>query len=367
MKHGRKGKIGTLYYFLFVILMLFSICYIFFDSITMTVASIIIRQPPGRVRTVSEKLLINGAPNVFLKSLVSKVITQPGIIGMSEIILVREVVQHFGKNSPEYREYNQNLVRLLSSRDPLVRYKALHVINKLVRNGNFNGEKELIPLLMKMLEDKDDEVIELASNTLFAITGQLTPKEVIELRRLLDSENPTTRAAAVDVFSIILPYNREVTGRIIKMAKDPSPKVRANAAMCLGGNFIEESADELILLLDDPSERVRVITVTYLTMLNSFHKIKNLSDIFIARYKVEKSWRVKRNIISQLGRIGDKKGVRFILEHLKTDDPNVQAACIEGLEKLNNRREYRGLVQEYLSIHHKEVRAAVEQALVNMK
>lgn len=153
------------------------------------------------------------------------------------------------------------LIKTLEDSDEAVREEAALALGRLGPDS-----EPAVPIILKNLTDDDWQVRE---GTAIAL-GQLglDVGGVYEgLANALDDEMPGVRAKSARAIAVFGARDVEVVGKILAMASERDPKMRAASASALGtipddariGTLSQQTVDTLSVLLEDHEEKVREV------------------------------------------------------------------------------------------------------------
>jgi HEAT repeat protein len=179
-------------------------------------------------------------------------------------------------------------ITALSDSSPMVRALAAEAIGK-------SCLTELIPQLVKLLNDESSEVRRRATAALvrLATVASVTVSE--SAIRLSESDNPDCRLQAVKLFGAL----REI-GHIISLSKDEDYLVRREAIIALGEMKSPETSGRLAMALADEETDVRLAAATVL----GWNGFNDESGSLVLALE-DSSQRVQAAAIKSLGRRGD--------------------------------------------------------------
>lgn len=206
----------------------------------------------------------------------------------------------------------------LSDPDPLVRRNAVIYL------GMEKNKNNIIPLL-KMLNDENVEVRRAAINALANIGDARAVKTLIEK---FSAEN--IEAVKVNIIYGLGELKDSGSVEFLKnLLKDTAPTFRSEAMRALSKINNPDTYSDLINMLNDDAEGVRVMAaeVAGTLKLNTAvpFLVKNLNNPVPV---------VRRTCIMALGQIGDASVIPELENSLKDRDSNVALAAKEALENI---------------------------------
>jgi HEAT repeat protein len=268
--------------------------------------------------------------------------------------------------------------RALSHSNPEVRQTAINGLCKVADGAS-------IPTLIKVLGDKDPEVVKPAT---LALRGNRTPEVRTAVAALLRHKDAGVRGTAAQILPSMhwqpgtpqdhawfltargafapavaehgalalaplhLVINNgpcDLSVRAVEaLGKIPSPEVpaillralnSAHPGVCiaaidaLGGLGGPEIVEPLMQMLGHVNANVRVSAIEVLGRARVSEAVDTL-----ARLARDREWDVRRAAVEALGRIRHKKGLEALVRSLDDSDQDVREAAVRGLGNLRERR-----------------------------
>lgn len=149
----------------------------------------------------------------------------------------------------------------------------------------------------------------------------------------LASENAELRREGVDILDQIARFDPEARAAIRKLLKDPSPRVREEAAEVLGDLRDKESLPEMMELLADSEAGVRRRAVQALMGLEAPEAVPALVD----RLTLDQDENVRESAADALGRLKSPQAAQSLLHALKDQSEDVRAQAIASLGEVGAR------------------------------
>jgi len=220
------------------------------------------------------------------------------------------------------------------------------------------GLTELIPLVVRLLNDDSSEVRKRATAALVRLAGVSRESVADSAVQLSESDNPDCRLQAVKLFGALREIGHltflskdedylvrreaiaalgelkapEAAGRLAMALADEEADVRLAAATALGwSGFIDESA-ALVLALDDPSQRVQAAAIKSLGRRKDFTSFER-----IAEFTGSVSGMLKITAMQSLVQIDPVKGVAFLEQATKDSDEEVARVAMNLIDAVSER------------------------------
>jgi HEAT repeat protein len=217
------------------------------------------------------------------------------------------------------------LIRQLGSRKWKERDQAMQALVRLGRSAK--------PLLEEQAASGDPEVAWRVRAALAEIRDRAGRDEMLEELRnaaLCDFLGEVGDARGVPLLLRLLAGN----------APEPRPDLRLRAANALGKlrpqmepAQVEEAADHILALLETPSPPLaKGLLIRALGRLRSPACVRPLSALLADRS--EKNLDLKRAALAALGEVGNAKGLKAVIEALRSDDPYVRQGAGAVLEEV---------------------------------
>jgi HEAT repeat protein len=248
------------------------------------------------------------------------------------------------------RDVPRLIETLLNSEDPLARSRAAEILGDL-RNGL------AIEALIAALTDQFSAVRENAARSLVVfgddavdpllhalkdqntmkrtyaagILGQIkSEKSVDALVSALTDEDPDVRCYAGGSLSQM---GEPAVDPLIRSLKEQNPEVRTLAAATLARMGDRRAVDPLLQALRDSDASVRNAAAGGLVALGS--------DSVLPLMKItrDENQSVRFYAISILGILGDRRAEEVLREAKRDPDPDVQAAAVEALRRMQGRQD----------------------------
>ena len=159
------------------------------------------------------------------------------------------------------------------------------------------------------------------------------------IRDALGSREPQVRTSAIEVVAAI-PTNqgRKFMPNVVRLLKDEFVPVRFAAAVTIGDTGYAQAKGDVIQLLRDNDENVRLAASYALFKLGG----KNASDEAIGKAIKSSDQKVRANAAFLLGKTGDKGAIEMLHEAIRDEssDDRVRLNSIEAIAKLGDERIY---------------------------
>jgi HEAT repeat protein len=149
----------------------------------------------------------------------------------------------------------------------------------------------------------------------------------------LASESADLRREGVDILDRIARFDPEARAAIRKLLRDPSPRVREEAAEVLGDLRDKESFPEMMELLADSEANVRRRAVQALMGIETPEAVPALVD----RLTSDQDERVRETAADALGRLKSPQAAQSLLNALKDQSEDVRAQAIASLGEVGAR------------------------------
>lgn len=155
-----------------------------------------------------------------------------------------------------------------------------------------------------------------------------------ELRLALEDEIPDIRKVAVESLGNEGELRERDLPMVAPRLNDENKDVRLAVVELLGKCVTADVTDYLAQALDDEDDWVRIRAVEALSELKVPEAIPQLVPLLELENKL-----IVFKVIEALGAIGGRSAFRALLELLEGDDPELQAAAEESLEKIKHEQE----------------------------
>jgi HEAT repeat protein len=152
---------------------------------------------------------------------------------------------------------------------------------------------------------------------------------VAHLINKLKDSNPQVRAEVVRALGL-LKVNRVAKTIYGLLLQDPSPLVRAKAAVALGEMGYLDAKEAIVSLLDRPDIRERIAAVKALGKLGG----PKMFRLLIGKLNSVSS-ELKEAVLYSLGEVNNKRGVSRVVRYLDDKNPNIQKAALVALTTLD--------------------------------
>lgn len=239
----------------------------------------------------------------------------------------------------------------LSDAAPMVRALAAEAVGKA-------GLTELIPLLVKILNDESPEVRRRATTALVHLATVAQESVAASALKLAESDNPDCRLQAVKLFGALRESGQivflskdedylvrreaivalgeikvpETSGRLAMALADEEADVRLAAATALGWNGFSDESASLALALDDSSQRVQVAAI------KSLGRRRELSYFDgVAVFTGSASGMLKITALQSLVQIDPAKAIVFLERALTDPDEEVAHVAANLLDAVSER------------------------------
>ncbi|MBU1240336.1 HEAT repeat domain-containing protein [Myxococcota bacterium] len=159
--------------------------------------------------------------------------------------------------------------------------------------------------------------------------GELQVRDsVAHLIGKLSDENPQVRAEVVRALGLL--HVTRIAPRIYRiLVQDPSPLVRAKAAVALGEMGYAEARDAIMALMDRPDIRERIAAVKAMGKLGGAKVFKHL-----VRLLNSGTGELKEAVIYSLGEHGDKRSASHVRKYIDSKNIGIQKAAMVALSTL---------------------------------
>jgi HEAT repeat protein len=221
-----------------------------------------------------------------------------------------------------------------------------------------SGLTELIPRLVKLLNDESPEVRRRATTALVRLATVAKESVSASAIHLAESDNPDCRLQAVKLFGALKEIghitslskdedylvrreaiialgemkNPETSGRLAMALADEEADVRLAAATVLGWNGFSDESGALILALQDSSQRVQAAAI------KSLGRRRDLSSFDrIAEFTFSASGMLKITALQSMVQIDPPKAAAFLEQALKDPDEEVVNVANNLLDAVSER------------------------------
>jgi HEAT repeat protein len=149
----------------------------------------------------------------------------------------------------------------------------------------------------------------------------------------LASENAELRREGINILRRVARFDPEARAAMRKLLRDPSPRVREQAAQVLGNLRDTAAAPELLELLADPEAAVRRRAVQGLTSMEA----RDAAPVLAERLASDQDDRVREAAALGLGKLKSNQAAESLLKGLKDQSEAVRAAAITSLGEVGAR------------------------------
>lgn len=172
------------------------------------------------------------------------------------------------------------------------------------------------------------------------LLGLLKNVDAIDtLISLLNSRNVRIRRAATSSIIRISRSNKTVIEKIILALKSKEWQIRKYSARILGIIKEETAVNQLFSLLKDPKGGVRRV------VSNSLARLPEKLVVKIATKSLESGdWKYRRAIVQLLVKIGTENSLKPLISCLEDDDPYVKAWAARGIGRLKSLKDFEPLL-----------------------
>lgn len=146
----------------------------------------------------------------------------------------------------------------------------------------------------------------------------------------VQSENAEMRREGVNILDRIARFDPEARAVLRALLKDPSPRVREQAAQKLGDLADKESAPLMATLLADPDSSTRRRAVQALGAAEAIAYTADLGRCLVSDGEA----RVREEAAQVLGRLGSPEAVSFLVDALGDSSQAVRGEAITALGEL---------------------------------
>ncbi|MDR2891801.1 MAG: HEAT repeat domain-containing protein [Deltaproteobacteria bacterium] len=196
-----------------------------------------------------------------------------------------------------------------------------------IREGAYmamqSGQRETVPLLVKLIEFSNPGVQEAVEAALRRIGGRVVLFSVLPLLR---SEDPAVRNIAMDLLREV---GKTDVVALTELLKDDDPDIRIFGADILGASGSVLALDPLChALLRDPETNVRYQAAVSLGELGFVEAAESLGKALH-----DEEW-VQFAVIESLTKIGDESSVAALLKAMDKSSDLVASSIVDALGKL---------------------------------
>jgi HEAT repeat protein len=182
------------------------------------------------------------------------------------------------------------------------------------------ADAEVVRALASAVADAHPEVREAAASSLLAVGG---PDAVDHLVPLVRSDSPSVRNHACRLLEHL---GRAEPEALLRLSKDPDPRMRLFAANIMAGTGDHEFAARLIDLLGDADLNVQDAAVTGLGRMRATSAVAALTG----RLRESDPW-ARFSTIDALGRIGTPEALRALLAAAADAEVEMRVAFVEAI------------------------------------
>lgn len=207
----------------------------------------------------------------------------------------------------------------LNDTSPMVRALAAEAIGK-------SGLAELIPLLVKLLNDESSEVRRRATTALVRLATVAREAVSESATHLSESDDPDCRLQAVKLFGAL-----KEAGHLIFMSKDEDYLVRREAIAALGDMKNPESAGRLAMALADEEADVRLAAATAL----GWSGFSDESGSLVLALD-DSSQRVQAAAIKSLGRRRDLPSFGKVAEFASSSSGMLKITSLQSMVQIDS-------------------------------
>jgi HEAT repeat protein len=241
---------------------------------------------------------------------------------------------------------------------------AIPGLLKLVEDSNYNvrrsaadalgniGDKAAIPGLLKLVEHSNWNVRRSAANAL----GKITDKAAIpELLKLVEDSDSDVRMMAADALGKIT--DKAAIPELLKLVEDSDSDVRMMAADALGKITDKAAIPELLKLVEHSNWNVRWSAAYALGEIGDKAAIPGLLKLV-----EDSNSYVRRRAADALGAIGDKAAIPGLLKLVEDSNSDVRRRAADTLGKIGDKAAIPGLLK-LVEDSNSDVRRSAADAL----
>lgn len=155
------------------------------------------------------------------------------------------------------------------------------------------------------------------------------PKSVEALTGALQDKEAVVRAASIDALGVMHAGAARIAELLVK---DPSPQVRAQAAISLTYLADPSTEDALVQALEDSEQTVRLSTARTLGNLRSQKAVKRLSEMLVSEDVT-----TRQAAAAALERIASHESLEPLKKASGDPDPTVRQQAVRGLASIGDK------------------------------
>lgn len=233
------------------------------------------------------------------------------------------------------------------------------------------NDKRAIPILIKALDDKSEDVRRIAAMRLAAggraaieaLVKRYNKEKSVDVRieiinalgvtsdsktvpviiQALKEDTTRVRTEAVRALGYI--DTKESINALLEATKDESEWVRESAAYSLGYLKVKRATDQLIKLLEDEDAYVRKAAITALGQIGEERAIEP-----IAKLLTDKNEHIRTTVVDALGRIGGDRALTIIISALNDGKESVRQAAINAIGHVLTHKETNNVVDGLVAL-----------------
>jgi len=227
--------------------------------------------------------------------------------------------------------------------------------------GSF-GSKEVFPILRKYLEDPDDRV---RANLLEILTENIENYDDNEIRSILIDklDDPCNRVKIISAVGLAKLSDTKGLETMNKLYNSADVNLRAGVVHALGKLHTEESRRLLEKALKDPAVRVRLNAVRGIELSND---IDSWEVNFLLRALEDESYIVHKHALQKLLKIKDERIIDVLSEKIKSlGKMKTKLNIIEELSLVHTQKAYE-VVIESLASDNELIREAALKSLTRI-
>ncbi len=226
------------------------------------------------------------------------------------------------------------------------------------------GERAVVPLINALVAEKR----RLGRRRLVDVLVSIGPPVVPYAVRMLEDQRWFVVRNMVTVLGGI--GTQEAIRAVLRISRDPDPRIRKEAARVLGRAAGPEVEDRIVELMEDPDPSVRLMAISAAGSLRTPVMMEALWDLYRAIPIRSSEWALKPAVLQAVGRSGLREAVPRVVEELRRKHwfhrrrwTEVRRAAIQALGDLGGPEAVAALEAVVEDDPSAELRAAARRAL----